>query len=261
MKFPPAFLALGYAILAPLCSLLFLGLAGLLNPSADSDFTSLIVSQVLGYGLAIFTIIQLHAPEESLSRALGFVPPSALNVVASFALGALLYPLCNFADEQLAKRLPQEASSVTLDDSLDVSTPMHRWRLGFCFLLVLPIVIEAFYRGALTLVLGTNANLPRLLLYLAAMSSLRSVPSFLVLGLLAGLARDRFHSTWAAVLLHMGFFATPIVPMLVHHRSEVSLPLAVVLAMAGAALVPLAWLLSRSAEKREAAPIVLELSS
>lgn len=237
MKVPAALLAFGYTFLALFAMALTFALVEQVSPGAADDMPTLVVSQLIGYGLAFFVMLRVQAPEGDIAEVLALTPFTAFASVLGLGLGALAYPACDYVDAWVLRRWPPHDPVVS--EGFDVSTPQARLRLGLCLLIALPLASELFFRGAVTYAVKTQWYAAFVVSVLANFSR-SSMVSLLVVASLCTLLRYRFRSTWPAAFAHIGFYATPLVPMLMYARQEVRLPVS--FAWGGGGLVVVAML-------------------
>jgi uncharacterized protein len=249
VKFPVGLLVFGYAFLAFLSVAIVLALVERVSPGAFGDTVTLTAAHTLGYALTAFVILRVHAPEASIRQTFALTPLPLLPAAFGLALGATAYPIADHADALVAKRYVS-ADAMDAVEAFDLSTPRSRIQIALCFLIVLPLVTEVFFRGAIAFVVKERWYLG-VLVYMLANAAMRSLASFAILALITTALRYRFRSTWPAMLAHIGFYATPLVPMLVYARQEVRTPLKIAAALAAFAALSVFWLLAsmpRSAE-------------
>jgi uncharacterized protein len=242
VKVPVGLLVFGYACLAFFAVAIILALVERVSPGAFGDTPTLTAAHTLGYALTAFVILRVHAPEASIRQTFALTPVPVVPTLFGLALGAAAYPISDHADALVAKRYVA-ADAMEAVDAFDLSTLRSRIQIAVCFLIVLPVVTEVFFRGAIAFVVKERWYLG-VLVYMMASASVRSLASFAILALVTTALRYRFRSTWPAILAHIGFYAMPLVPMLVYARQEVRTPLKLAAILAVYAFICVIWLLS-----------------
>jgi membrane protease YdiL (CAAX protease family) len=212
--------AAGLTIGARLVLDLLRELAEAARPGAVGDIVTYGGAFAVAHLVFVFLVLRVYAPESSLREVLGLRRTSpALYVLAPLA-GAAMYPPLARLDALVGHRFPTTPEEQELADKL-VDTSTHSSRIGLFIVLVLvvPIVAELFFRGALFGRLRRERTEGVAVFAASAYFVLesfdpRSMASLLVLGAVLTFVRARAGSTIPAILVHVAFFAVPLLPVL-----------------------------------------------
>ena len=195
-------------------------LAEAIRPGAVADIVTYAGAFTVAHLAFIFLVLRVWAPESSLRDVLGLRRTHPALYVLAPILGAAMYPPLARLDALVSRRFPTTQEEQDLAEKLiDTSTHGSRVALFFALVLVVPVVCEPFFRGALygrlrreraegVAVFATSAY------FVLESFDPRSMASLLVLGATLSLVRARAGSTIPTMLLHAAFFAPPLVPAL-----------------------------------------------
>lgn len=214
--FAAAAVTLGARVLAEIA----VGAAESLRPGASHDIVTWGGSFALAHLFVLFLVVRVWAPEDSL-RAVLAVRRVGLAACGLAALaGAAMYPPLARADAWLGQRFPLSPDEQEhVARMLDTSTRTGRVGLLVTVALVLPIVSEIFFRGAVYGRLRRDkqesaAAFATTAYFVLASFDPRTMASLLALGTTATWLRARTGSVVPALFAHVAFFAVPVAPML-----------------------------------------------
>jgi membrane protease YdiL (CAAX protease family) len=193
------------------------------RPGAVNDAINLAACDVLATSIVIFALVRVHARDESLRATLGMRSIAPLHLVLSIAAGAGLRPLFSTLEQMVLRRFPYtQAEQDSIKDAaklFEVPTQTTRIALVVYACIVLPLVLEVFFRGALFGRLSRVAPRQTVIVATAAFfacSALewRGLPTAFVLGLALARLRDRSGTLLAPVVAHLAYSAVEGVPVL-----------------------------------------------
>lgn len=241
--------AAGLTIGARLLLDLIRGVAEAARPGAVGDIVTYAGAFAVAHLAFVFLVLQVYAPESGVRDVLGLRRTSpALYLLAPLAGAALYAPLARL-DALIGRGFPTTHDEQELADKLvDTSTMGARVGLVLALVIVVPLVTETFFRGALFGRLRRERTEAVAVFAASAYFALESfdprrMGSVLVLGAVLSLLRSRSGSTIVAMLAHVAFFAIPFVPVLrggavvddhAWSRAQVAAGLAVACAALGA---------------------------
>ncbi len=217
-------------LVAALWSIAFTGVCAItvvvtntVRPGAAADAVNLAACYLLATSLVIFAIVRIHAREESLRATLGFRGIAPLHLLLSVAAGAGLRPLLSTLEDLILRRYPYtDVEQEGMKDAaklFEVPTQASRIALVVYGCVVLPVVLEVFFRGALfgrlsrvvprqTAIVATSA------FFACWQLDWRALPTAFVLGLALARLRDRSGTVLAPLVGHLSYAAVIGVPLL-----------------------------------------------
>lgn len=191
------------------------------RPGAGADLVNITACMVLSFSVFLFLIVRFYTPRGSIRDVLGIRPVSLLAGLLALATGLLLAPGLTIVDDVMAQRFPLSSEETEfLAKILDVSSRGQRIVFFASGALVIPLCDELFFRGVIFRGLRRGraegiAVIGTALLYaLSRGTDLRSLPSGLVLGLLASWLRGRSGSIVPAILANVGLMSATFFPIL-----------------------------------------------
>jgi membrane protease YdiL (CAAX protease family) len=189
------------------------------RPGAMTDVVNVCACGLLATSLIVFAMVRVHAPEASLRRTLGVLPPAPVHVFLALAAGAGLYPLSASIDARVVAKFPYSPEEEAVFHKLaDIPTTHARVALVVTFLVLMPIATELFFRGILYGELRRAAGAPVAVastaLFSASFQDPRGMPTALLLGVALAALRERTGTVVTAVLGHLAFCAVEAVPIL-----------------------------------------------
>lgn len=263
------FAAVGWTFGAMFIAIVFLSVASSIREAAKDDLITLVFAQMIANGLAVFGILRLYAPEASLRRFLGFRATHPLIYPLALLLGVAISPATSKLLELAFERWPRSEAS-HIDEMLRAATPLRQVVIGVLIGGLVPLVEEAFFRGALFAPLrrfaAQGATAPLLLnraAWLAVLgTSFLFVTShvewqtFLPLAAVAGMMgalRYRSGSLVPGICVHVGLNTTSVVLTVFPPAAEkVPWTLAIASVVASAVLFAAMLLLARGARAEQA---------
>lgn len=213
------FAAAGITLAARLVVDLLRDLADSARPGAAADIVTFAASFAIAHLFFIFVIVRIWSPDASLRAVLGLRrPPISTTALAAIG-GAAMYPPLARLDSSIGQRFPLSPEEQALAERLgDTTGLVNRVGLAVTFLLVLPILSEMFFRGAIygrlrrersegLAVFATTA------FFVLSSFDPRTMASTLGLGAALTYLRARTGSCIPSMCAHVGFFATMVAPM------------------------------------------------
>jgi membrane protease YdiL (CAAX protease family) len=194
-----------------------IGVTDAVRPGATLDVVNLTACEVLATSVVLFAIARIYAPRTSLRAAFGVRGMGATHWILSAIVGAGLNPLASTIDERILRRWPYDDPAMTeaMEKLVAHSPPVVLFVAG---LVVMPIVCELFFRGALFTQLARSVPVDGVVLstaiFYACSLEWRSMPSGLVLGLALGWLRGRSGSVLAAIVARLAFSGVQLLPLL-----------------------------------------------
>jgi membrane protease YdiL (CAAX protease family) len=189
------------------------------RPGASIDLVNLTACRVVAVSVFLFAMLRVYTPKGSIRDVLGVRPVSPVATGLAIAVGALLAPGLSIVDDVITAHFPLPAEDAELLDRLmNMTSRGERVVLFAAFVIVIPLCDELFFRGVIFRGLRRGraegaAILGSALLYaLSRGMDLRSLPTGLVVGLLAAWLRGRSGSIVPAVLANVARNALPLVP-------------------------------------------------
>jgi membrane protease YdiL (CAAX protease family) len=196
-----------------LVRLVAIGVTAAARPGADNDIVNQGACIVLAASVTIFGIVRVHSPESSLRASLGLRSMSLLQALLSMLTGAGLMPAFTTAEELILKRWPYSDEERQAFEGLFRASTVHaRVALVVVAVVVVPVVLEVFFRGAVFSELA-RATSTRVAAVVTACcfalwhAELRALPTAFALGLVMARLRDQTRSVLAPVLAVLAFGA------------------------------------------------------
>ena len=257
---PMSFLgAAGWTLLVGLLYGIAVGFLEASHPGAQFDLVTVTASKLLAYGLVLFAILRVHAPEGSIRHLLALRAPRASYLLLALVVGAALSPAASFLDGVFAARFPPSPAETELLDRLFAApTPARRAVVVAVVAFVVPVWDELFFRGALFTSLEHGRARGAVILATAAYDTLsgasaRGLVAMLVLALALSAMRGLTGSVIVSIAARVAFFAVSVAPLALGREDpEFSLRVAVacvgVAALAFAALAAVSRRAPRTAE-------------
>jgi membrane protease YdiL (CAAX protease family) len=193
------------------------------RPGAMSDAINLAACDVLAASIVVFALVRVHARNESLRATLGIRSIAPLHLALSIAAGAGLRPLFSTVEQLVLRRFPfTQVEQDALKDAaklFELPTLSKRVALVVYACVVLPLVVEVFFRGALFGLLARSVPRQTVIVATSAFFACwsldwRGLPTALVLGLALARLRDRSGTLVAPVVAHLAYEAVEGVPLL-----------------------------------------------
>lgn len=220
---PMSFLAAaGWTLAAVLLYALGLSIAEGLRAGAIGDVVTRATCGALAYSLTLFIILRIHEPEGSIRTVLGLKMPPLLTIPLALIAGAGLAGPAAWLDKILLARFPYSDQEKELMEKLSSAstydTTPKRIAMVVIVVLVMPILDELFFRGALFSPLRKRARLEPVVMATAAYETLSSSPhvrdmlSLLALSLALSWIRGLSGSSIPSILARIAFFAPDILP-------------------------------------------------
>jgi membrane protease YdiL (CAAX protease family) len=206
---------------------------------AQNDQVSAVLAQAIGYGLVLFGILRVHAPEASVRDFVGLRHTSIAFYAIGPALGLAATIPANAIHHAIVTRFPFE-ESLRIVEIWGLAPTPTRLAMALMIAFVGPLVEEVFFRGALFGGLRAQTEIVRPTLYAALVTSLlftivhvrwQSFLPIMLVGLLIAGLRVASGSLLPPVLAHMAFNAAGVAELA---RGEELVP-SVRLAVAGTA--------------------------
>ena len=200
----------------------FLWLAFLMiavRESASRDLVSQVMCQVIAYGLTLFLILRVHAPNNSIRQFVSWRRVHPAFFLLGGLLGLAAAPPAAWILGLLQRAFPSTDSASAIVDIFQQAGTLERVGMGFAVVVLGPLAEELIFRGAIFGPLLRYRPRPRVVIVFTAMlfavvhlDPLRVAPIFLV-GLLLGVCRYASGSVLPSCMLHMCFNAIPIASM------------------------------------------------
>jgi uncharacterized protein len=184
-----------------------------LREGASRDVITLFGCQLIAYLFGLFGILRLYAPQASIRDLTGLRATHTLAYPIAILLGgAILLPV-NELYTVIVERFPAELPADELVETLRASSPVRVVATGVVFVLLVPILEETFYRGALFRPLlrsmGPRGAIVVTSLLFASAHETRAILPIALAGAVLGFARWQSGSVVCSMLLHMTFNAVP----------------------------------------------------
>jgi uncharacterized protein len=238
-----------------LWTLLALVLMGLASGAAQAgredvylDLVTLATCRVLASSLTLFAILRLHAPEGSIRAVLALKTPRLVHVALAVVLGAALLPVMSYAGDLLAARFPPTPEETEAIERLFVAdTAAKKVAIVAAAGVVLPLVDELFFRGALfTLLVRSGRRFDTAVFVVAAYEVLvggtpRAVLATAVPVLAFTWIRGLTGSVLPSIAARITYFSLSVLPLALG-RDEPKLPLPAVVGCGLAAAAALSVL-------------------
>jgi len=139
--------AFGWTISATLAFFFAWSTAIGLRDGAKDDLVTGALSQVVGYGVALFLVLRVYAPDTSIRRVLGVRATSPAITAVAPLLGVALYLPIDALYELISSRFPTGPDSLpTLWEQASLA---RRAVMAVALVALGPLVEEAFFRGML----------------------------------------------------------------------------------------------------------------
>lgn len=185
----------------------------------QTDLMVGVVCQAVGYLLALYAMLRLHAPSRRIRDFVGFRAPSLVFLLVAPLVGiAAQYP-GSWAQEQIYALFPRESAGIgPLDLFFDLSFA-RRVAIAVAATVLGPIAEELVFRGA-TFTSIIDRHRPAVVIAVTAAaftlihSEPRDLPILFVMGLILGHLRWASGSLLPPILLHMAFNAVPFAYLL-----------------------------------------------
>jgi membrane protease YdiL (CAAX protease family) len=214
--------AAGWTLAAVLLYALGLSIAEGMRAGAVGDVVTRATCGALAYSLTLFIILRIHEPEGSIRKVLALKMPPVLTIPLAVVAGAGLAGPAAWLDKVLLARFTYSDQEKELMEKLvgesSYDTTGKRVAMLLIGVLVMPILDELFFRGALFTPLRKRARLEPVLMATAAYETLSSSPhvrdmlSLLALSLALSWIRGLTGSSIPSMLARIAFFAPDIVP-------------------------------------------------
>lgn len=213
--------AAGWALCVELVFVLVVQLVESARHGAQADLVTLTAGRVLAYALVLFAILRVHEPQGSVRALLGLRRASLVDVLLGACTGGALGPAATWLEERVAARFPpREEELLAAERLLAADTLGKKVALALTLGLVVPVVDELFFRGAIFTPLTsqrTKDELRRALIATALFDTLvlaapRAVPATLVVMLVLATLRARSGSVLPGVAGRVAFFAVSLAP-------------------------------------------------
>ena len=219
---PLSFLAAaGWTLLAVLLVVIAVGISESAHPGALYDLVTRTTCGAVAYSLVLFAILRVHEPETSIRQVLALRAPSPLAAILAILVGLSLALPGEWLDSTLASRYPPSKEEVeTLERVLSVSTTGKRITIVATLVVLMPVLDELFFRGALFTPLKRTRRLETVVLATAAYETLanfsaREVLSFFAMSLAFAWIRGLTGSVVPGVLARVAFYGVHYVPLAV----------------------------------------------
>lgn len=194
-----------------------------IRPGALGDLVTRTTCGALAYSLALLLILRVHEPEGSIRRILAVRPPALLALPLAVVVGGgLSAPVAWLDDVLLARFPPTPEEQETIEKVYGVATydtTGKRIALVVTVILVMPILDELFFRGALFTPLRRAHRLGPVILATAAYETLvstahaREMLGFCVLALVVSSVRGVSGSVLPSILARISFYAPRFLPL------------------------------------------------
>lgn len=211
--------AAGWTLVAVLLYAFGLSIAESLRAGALKDIVTKATGAALAYSVTLFIILRVHEPEGSIRKVLALKTPPLLTMPLALVMGAGLAAPAAWLNAMLLRRLPysEQEQLDTLGATTYDTTP-KRIALVVAMVIVIPLLDELFFRGALFTPLRKRARLEPVVMATAAYETLSSSPhvrdmiSLFALSLALSWIRGVSGSSIPSILARMAFFAPQFVP-------------------------------------------------
>jgi uncharacterized protein len=214
--------AAGWTLVAVLFFYFTASVAESLRAGAQKDVVTQAACAALAYSLTLFVILRVHEPEGSIRNVLALkMPPISTIPLAVIAGGGLAGPAAWLNRVMLARIPYSDAEKEQLETYVggtSYDTTPKRIALVIMLVLLMPLLDELFFRGALFTPLRKRARLEPVLMATAAYETLSSAHprvmfSFFALSLALSWIRGMSGSSIPAILARIAFFAPQYVSM------------------------------------------------
>jgi uncharacterized protein len=217
-------LAAAWAFGAMLVFTMLAQLTVTLRPGAEVDIISLFACQSVAYGVALFGILRVHAPQSSIRELLGFRGTHPAFYVLGPALGLAITVPAHVISSAIDKRWPDPEIEARILEIFAGAGAAKVAALSLVLAVLGPMLEEAFFRGALLQPLrrrygGLLVILMTSVLFALAHVDWRIQPPLVLIGLVLGLLRVASGSIIPSVLLHGTFNAVTVVSLIAQTRS------------------------------------------
>jgi len=146
-----------WVVIATCFFVFMISVAAMLRDGATADPVVGGMSQLVGYGLALFAILRIYAPEENLGRVVAAQKTTPLLYVLGALIGlALILPINDIYE--VLTRLSPESQPDELPKMLEEATTASRVMVGVSLALIAPLAEETIFRGALFSLLKVMAR-------------------------------------------------------------------------------------------------------
>ncbi len=190
-----------------------------LRESASRDLVSQVMCQVIAYGLTLFLILRVHAPNTSIRQFVTWRRAHPAFFLLGGLLGLASAPPAAWILGQLHRAFPSADSASGIAEIFQQAGTLERVGMGLAVVVLGPLAEELIFRGAIFGPLLRYRPRPRVVIVFTSMlfavvhlDPLRMAPIFLV-GLLLGVCRYASRSVLPGYMLHMCFNAIPIASM------------------------------------------------
>lgn len=240
-------------------------LAFAFRPRAEIDIVAGVACQAAAYLLALYVFVRVYEPQQSMREILAFRRADASLCALAAAMGVALQFPASTIGALIEKQWPYSSSELLARaQHLEAITPGQQIAVFVSVCLVGPLVEELFFRGALFRGLRQRNTAGMTTFGVAAFFAAAHQDGRVFLPiLLVGLAMTHLRaisgSILPAILLHVTFNATAIVPILGRpiEMDELREPIALVPTLVGTAatlgLLALARTLTRHSPRAIAA--------
>jgi membrane protease YdiL (CAAX protease family) len=191
------------------------------RPGAVSDLVNLTACELCVHLGFVFVVARLYARETSLRHLLALRAVSPLVLVLVIVAGLAFEMPVSFVERAWAVRFPlTDAEQAHASELLTADTTAAKAVLAVCFVGLLPLGQELFYRGALFGRLRVAQD-PRTTTFalaafyaLSTVASPASLPSAAALGIGLTAVRAGTGSTWASLAAYVAFMASAVFRLL-----------------------------------------------
>ncbi|MFO0678469.1 MAG: CPBP family intramembrane glutamic endopeptidase [Polyangiaceae bacterium] len=221
---------------------LALGITEEVRPGAETDVVNVTAISLIAFGVALFAILRVYAPEGSVRDVFGIRGVPVQSLILAAGLGVGVHPILSRVDDLLLHKFPQPPEVVEVSARLmRADTWTRRGALALALAIVFPAVQETFFRGALfgTMKRGREARIVAVVVafYFATFAGdPRYVPSLFAFGVVLGWLRSRTGSVLPTLVAHVAFAAVPVVPILAGRDPMADVRYSSVLLLGGVAL-------------------------
>lgn len=180
---------------------------------AARDVVTMFGCQMVAYLLGLFGILRLHAPLAGIRDLIGLRRTHGAAYAFGVVVGlAILLPV-NEIYMVIVSRYPGDVPAEQLIETLRESSTGRLVAMGLVFVVLIPILEEVFYRGALFRPLlkhmGPLGAVAVTGLLFASAHETRAVLPIAIAGFVLGFVRWQSGSIVPSILLHMTFNAVP----------------------------------------------------
>ncbi|MBK6514610.1 MAG: CPBP family intramembrane metalloprotease [Polyangiaceae bacterium] len=222
------FAAVGWTFGAMFVAIVFLSVATAIREGARFDLVTLVFAQMIANGLALFGILRLYAPDASVRELLGFRGTQPLIYPLALTLGVAISPATSKLLELIFARWPRAEAS-HIDELLLASSPVRQVVIGVLIGGLVPVVEEAFFRGALfaplrRFMLGDGGSRPlpperaawlavfaTSFLFVTSHVEWQTFAPLAAVAAMMGVLRYRSGSLLPSILVHVGLNTTSVV--------------------------------------------------